>query len=199
MKGVRASISMKLTRKNEKNVMKLSSFDHQARLRQQREVAGLLHPDKIMDSIDDSTAKNLLFIPSEQEFMTVFPILSKLSDEIYCIQKILKSLEGILVIAGVEPVLIPSNRRRHAICQVSTVFCSLLQLSLLNNGDKDVLSLAAEISLLTSQIIKYLQTNFARNCEDHPQVDRDQQLAIKLFLDIAYSVVPQLQNLILLQ
>lgn len=189
---------MKLARKNENNLLKTSSFDFQARLRQQRGIACILHPDKIMESIDDSTTKNLLFAGNEHEFAVTFPILSKLSDEMYCIQKVLRSLEAILVISGDEPILLPSNRRRHVISQVSTVFCSIIQLSLLQFG-KEALNLASEVALLASQIIKYLQTNFARNCEDHSQVDRDQQLSIKLILDISYSIVPQLQSLIILQ
>lgn len=198
MKSVRASISIKLSRKNEKNILKTSSYDFQARLRQQRELAGLLHPDKIMQSIDDSNSNNLLFLALESEFSKVFPILCKFSDEICCIQRVLKSLEAILVVSGDEPILISSNRRRHIICQVSTVFASLLQASL-HNCSNEAFNLAKDVSLFASQIIKYLQTNFARNCEDHPQVDLDQQLAIKLILDISYSIVPQLQNFILLK
>ena len=114
-------------------------------------------------------------------------------------QKLLKSLDNILVIESTgESILIPSNKRRHLICQVATVFCSLLIKFISgNNNSSNVITLAKEVSFLAAHIIKYLQTNFALNCECSNQTasraDRDQQLAIKLFLDISYSIVPQLQ------
>lgn len=181
---------MKLAVKNEKkNVEKISSFDYQSRLSIKREISSILHPDRIMDNIDDSEPSNFLFSSS---INVKFPNFCKFEDEIFCIQKLLKSLENVLIISEDENVLISSNRRRHTICQISTVFSSLLQQLLVTNSGFEV---SKEISLFTSQIIKYLQTNFARNCEGYSRADRDQQIAIKLFLDISYSIVPQLQSL----
>lgn len=179
LRSVRASIAMKLGRRNQKP-SNFCTIDYQARLKQHRQISSILHPDRIMESIDDCNGKDLFKLDS-------FPILSDFEDELFCIQKLLKSLDNILII---EPVLIPSNKRRHVICQVATVLCALLIRSASNNNP---LQLAKEVSLLTAHIIKYLQTNFALNCESSGQADRDQQLAIKLFLDISYSIVPQLQ------
>lgn len=183
---------MKLSRKNEKNSERISSFDYQSRMKIRREISGILHPDKIMNLIDDAERSNFLFLV-ENEFIKKFRYFSKFEDEIFCIQKLLKSLENILIISNDEEVLISSNRRRHIICQISTVFSSLLQKLIQTQTTNSSIEIAKEISIFTSQIIKYLQTNFARNCEDFSRVDHDQQLAIKLFLDISYSTVPQLQ------
>lgn len=184
---------MKLARKNEK-IERSSSFDYQSRLKIKREISSILHPDRIMENIDDSEPSNLIF---SKDFDMKFPNFSKFEDEIFCIQKLLKSLDTILIISNDEEVLVSSNRRRHSICQISTVFTTLLQKLILiqRTASASVVEIAKEISIFTSQIIKYLQTNFARNCEDYPKADRDQQLAIKLFLDISYSTVPQLQQL----
>lgn len=186
MKGVRASISMKLARKNF-GIEKISSFDYQSRSKIRREISSILHPDRIMENTDDNEPSNLLF---SRDFEMKFPNFSKFDDEIFCIQKLLKSVDNILIISDDEDVLTASNRRRHAICQISTVFVSLLQQLIQSNSSIET---SKEISTFTAQIIKYLQTNFARNCEEYPRADRDQQLAIKLFLDISYSTVPQLQ------
>ena len=182
---------MKLSSKNEKNIEKISSFDYQSRLKIRREISVILHPDRILKFIhDDIERSNFLFL-AENEFNKKFRIFSKFEDEIFCIKKLLKSLENILIISNDEEVLISSNRRRHIICQISTVFCSLLQ-KLIQTTNSSI-ETSKEISIFTSQIIKFLQTNFARNCEDFSRVHQDQKLAIKLFLDISYSTVPQLQ------
>lgn len=195
MKGVKASISMKLAHKNEK-IERSSSFDYQSRLKIRREISNILHPDRIMENIDDSepSTSNLIF---SKDFDMKFKNFSKFEDEIFCIQKLLKSLENILIVSNDEEVLISSNRRRHSICQISTVFITLLQKLILiqSTSSASVLEISKEISIFTFQIIKYLQTNFSRNCENYPRADRDQQLAIKLILDISYSTVPQLQQL----
>jgi hypothetical protein len=181
---------MKLARRRtEKYIEKVTSFDYQSRLKMKKEISGILHPDRIMDIIDDSDPSNYLFL-SENEFNLKFPNFGAFPDEVFCIQKLLKSLDNILIISG-DDDLIASNRRRHVICQISTVFCTLLHQMITQSS----LQVAKELSVFTSQLIKYLQTNFARNCEDGlPRIDRDQQLAIKLFLDIPYSTVPLLQS-----
>ena len=180
---------MKLARKNDKsNIEKTFSYDYQSRLRTRKEISSILHPDRIMENIDDNESSNMLF---SKNFETKFPNFGKFEDEIFCIQKLLKSLDNILIISDDEEVLISANRRRHILCQTSTVFASLLQ-QLIQFSEAPI-ETSQEISIFTAQIIKYLQTNFSRNCEDFSQADRDQQLAIKLFLDISYSTVPQLQ------
>ena len=186
---------MKLSSKNEKNIEKISSFDYQSRLKIRREISVILHPDRILKFIhDDIERSNFLFL-AENEFNKKFRIFSKFEDEIFCIKKLLKSLENILIISNDEEVLISSNRRRHIICQISTVFCSLLQKLIQTTTTKNSsIETSKEISIFTSQIIKFLQTNFALNCEDFSTVHQDQKLAIKLFLDISYSIVPQLQS-----
>ena len=60
-------------------------IDHQARLKQHRQISSILHPDRIMESIDDCNGKDLFKLDS-------FPILSDSEDELFCIQKLLKSL-----------------------------------------------------------------------------------------------------------
>lgn len=186
MRGVRASIAMKLARKNE-STSKFCTFDHQMRLKQQREISSLLHPDRIMENIDTKS----------EGFYPILASVSDDSDEIFCIQKLLKSLDNIVIMESSSSF--QSNKRRHVICQVATVLCTLLIKA--SSGRRiqiDPLLLAKEVSLLTAQIIKYLQTNFDLNCESTnssatSRADRDQQVAIKLFLDISYSIVPQLQ------
>lgn len=188
MRGIKSSISRKLSRRSEKT----STFDYQIRLKEQGEISKILHPDKILEMMDECNSKDLFNSSS-------FPILSGISDdsdEIICIQKLLKSLEGIFVTES-EDSLVASNKRRHVICQVSTVLCTLL-LKSLSSSIPSKTELAKEISLLTAHIIKYLQANFTLNCEcttttsQSVRADRDQQLALKLFLDISYSIVPQL-------
>ena len=192
LRGVRASIATKLARRNQK-ISKFCTLDHQRRLEERREISTLLHPDRIMESIDDYNSKNSFNL-------TIFPILASISidsDELICIQKLLKSLDNILIVESPgESVLIPSNKRRHAICQVATVLCGLLIKAATEVNRENFIPLAKEVSLLTAQIIKYLQTNFGLNCDSTDsgcRADRDQQVAIKLFLDISYSIVPQLQ------
>jgi hypothetical protein len=183
---------MKLARKKgDNNIEKISSFDYQSRQRIRREISNILHPDRCMENIDDNEPSNLIF---SKDFETKFHYFNKFGDEIFCIKKLLKSLDNILIISDEEDLLISSNRRRHIICQISTVYTSLLQQIIQSNPSiNTIIEISKEISTFTSQIIKYLQTNFVRNCEDFPRADRDQQLAIKLFLDISYSTVPQLQ------
>lgn len=182
---------MKLGRKN-LDPMKSLSYDTNAILRIQREIAQILHPDRIMETIDDSDSKNLLIV---SELNKIFPKLLQLEGEIGCIQRLLKSLDNVLVVND-DAIINSSNRRRHIICQISTVYCGLL-LQISGTIQNFSLEMTKEISLLASQIIKYFQTNFARNCEDHTRADRDQQLAIKLILDISYAAVPRFQfNLI---
>lgn len=180
---------------SKQNTLKASSYDFNARMRLQREIAQILHPDRIMEMIDDSDSKNLLFTA---DINSIFPKLMPFNDEIECIQKLLRSLDNVLVVND-DSIINSSNRRRHIICQIATVFCGLLQ-QIINQNQEISLNLVKEISLLASQIIKYFQINFARNCEDHTRTDRDQQLAIKLILDISYSAVPRFQcNLLTIQ
>lgn len=181
---------MKLSRQN---IEKLSSFDYQTRLRQGREIAQILHPDRIMDNIDEVS---LLGNRNKNKKTLELPELSgKFADEIFCIKKLLRSLDNILITTDVDEqtILVACNQRRHVICQISTVFSTiLLQISTTTRTAKS--SVANEISLLAADIINLLQVNFANNCEENARADRDQQVAIKLILDLSYSIVPILQQ-----
>ena len=227
--GVRASIKMKLRSKDKANMETNSiSFDYNFRQEIQTKISQILHPDKIMESIDDCDSSNWIFPNSDSQMKTHFPTFYSLgNDEIFCIQRLLKSLDGIFVercrvnrtnsnsvgadtttttttlsstIASEDQNILldeinSTNQRRHVICQLSTLFCNLLfTLTTTTRLINSPLSIAQEISILTAHLIKYLQTNFGSNCEDHTLADRDQQLAIKLFLDSAYSVVPLLSS-----
>lgn len=218
--GVRASIKMKLRSKDKTNIEKNSiSFDYKIRQEIQTKISQVLHPDKIMDSVDDCDSSNWIFPNSDSQMKTHFPTFYSLgNDEIFCFQRLLKSLDGIFVercrvknpttttttpsssiISDDQNILLDeinsTNRRRHVICQLSTLFCNLLfTLTTTTQLINSPLSIAQEISILTAHLIKYLQTNFGSNCEDHTLADRDQQVAIKLFLDSAYSVVPLLSS-----
>ena len=195
---------MKLLRKKIP-IERISSFDFQIKLKIKREISEILHPEKILS--------DKLMTPFTLNSSSNFPILNeKFSDEICCIQKLLKSLENVLIISKSssidETILILSNRRRHILCQIMTVYikimCEIVPLSyplqypsstFLNSTSINK-SIPLEVSSFAAQIIKYLQMNFSSNCEEYPRADLDQQIVIKLFLDSAYSIVPQLQNLI---
>jgi hypothetical protein len=191
LSGVRASISLKLTASRQTS-MKTSSFDYQSRLKMQNKISSLLHPDQIMELIDDSDASNQLF---QMDFSKNFPILSAFeADEIGCVRHLLKSLENIFVERGSADEINCGNRRRHAICQTATVFSQILLKALCsNNNNSNCTAIANEIAMFTAQLIKHLQTNFTHNCQSHSRADSDQQAAIKLFLDISYCAVPILK------
>lgn len=197
IRSVRAAIAIKTaTKRASASAAKRSSFDFCARISLLPRIAASLHPDRIMDSIDDSNANNFILAP-DSDFARHFPALHELapviSDELGCIKRLLRSLDAIIVERGAPEEIVSSNRRRHLICQLETVFCDLLGRFHLSD-DLNPQMLAVDTCMYTGNLIKYLQTNYARNCEDHSRADKDQQLAIKLFLDIAYSIVPQLQS-----
>lgn len=173
---------MKLFYKNLK-IEKSSSFDHQRRLRLRRKISEILHPDRIIKNEIVSVSESL----KSSEFF------EKYFDEICCIKKLLKSLDNIFIMKNSKENLLFSNQRRHIICQIFTIFSTILIQISNNQSERDLLKLSEEISNFTSEIINILQLNYTSNCEEYSKADLDQETSIKLFLDLSYSIVPQLQ------
>jgi hypothetical protein len=191
IKSIRSGIALKFAKEQaSKAAATRSSYDFNWRHSQCPKVSLALHPDHI-----GSLAKQLTHLDAARDEM--LSSLPAFQDELICLFRLLRSLDGIFVETGSAEELIASNRRRHTLCQLAFIFNDIVNAlpTAPSLKPEDVEATATALSQLTAILLRSLQDNFGRNCSDEAVIaSGDQQIACKMILDMAYAIVPQLQG-----
>jgi hypothetical protein len=176
---------------------KASSFDLNARRQSQARISKNLHPDRILETLQNDGSENIIFY-DQVEFYNALrsfePLEEWMDAEIDCLKRMLGSLDLIFIDESAE--LEAYNRRRHLLCQIAVFWCETLKfiLSSASSVRFDFSGLSCDIATLAAHILKYLQKNFENCCIDSERAINDHSDSIKLLIEITYTSVPIIQG-----
>lgn len=179
-----------------KSPSKCSTLDFNARRQSQARVAKNLHPDRILENLQNEDEENIFILGESHLYNTLrsfVPISDWFDAEIDFMRRLLRSLDAVFV-EGPED-LVACNRRRHLLCQIVVFWCQTLKelLGFASSVKFDFESLSYDIATLSSHLLKCIQKSFESCCNDSDRAINDHNSTTKLLIDSTYTCVPILQ------